>query len=119
MLRRISHGLIAAVWVAGAMTLAFAAPLSFAQTVQAGAELKALASVSGTVTAASPFQAAKVYLRNSDKRIQYMVYTAGGKYQAMHLFPGNYEMRVEARGLNSAVTKLTLKAGANSARARR
>ena len=115
MLRRISHGLIAAVWVAGAMTLAFAAPLSFAQTVQAGAELKALASVSGTVTAASPFQAAKVYFRNTDKRIQYMVYTAGGKYQAMHLFPGNYEMRVEARGLNSAVTKLTLKAGANSA----
>src|SRR5438128_1317142 len=65
-------------------------------------ELAGLASVSGTVTSPSPFQAAKVYFRNTDKRVQYMVYTAGGKYQAMHLMPGKYEMRVEARGLDSA-----------------
>lgn len=78
-----------------------------------GGELNGLASVSGTVTSSSPFKAAKVYFRNADKRIQYMVYTAGGKYRAQHLMPGNYEMRVEAQGLESGVTKLKLGAGSN------
>ena len=76
-------------------------------------ELSGLASVTGTVTAASPFSAAKVYFRNTDKRMQYMVYTGGGKYRAMYLMPGNYEMRVEARGLESPVTKIVLSAGTN------
>src|SRR5688572_13814096 len=76
-------------------------------------DLAGLATVSGTVAAPAPFTAAKVYFRNVEKRMQYMVYTAGGKYTAMHLFPGKYEMRVEARGLESAVTQVTLNAGAN------
>src|SRR5262245_21382400 len=84
-----------------------------AQHAAAQSEMSGLASVSGTVASSSPFQAAKVYFRNTDKRIQYMVYTAGGKYQAMHLFPGNYEMRVEARGYVSPVTTVVLKPGAN------
>src|SRR5689334_664061 len=92
--------------------LAFAAitiapPFVPSAGAQSASELANLASVSGTVTSSSPFQAAKVYFRNADNRIQYMVYTAGGKYQAMHMFPGNYEMRVEARGLNSPVTQIT------------
>jgi len=77
-------------------------------------ELAGLASVSGTVTSYAPFKAAKVYFRNVDKRMQYMVYTAGGKYQAMHLLPGKYEMRVETQGLDSAVTQVVLSAGANA-----
>jgi virginiamycin B lyase len=76
-------------------------------------ELAGLASVSGTVSSATPFKAAKVYFRNTDRRMQYMVYTAGGKYQAAHLLPGNYEMRVEAKGLASSVTPVSLKAGKN------
>src|SRR5688572_2689674 len=96
-----------------ALACAFAViPTAGAQTATAP-ELANLASVSGTVTAPAPFKAAKVYFRNTDKRMQYMVYTAGGKYQAMYLFPGNYEMRVEAPGLDSATTKVTLKPGAN------
>jgi len=83
--------------------------------VRAQSELSGTASVSGTVTSSSPFQAAKVYFRNVDKRMLYMVYTAGGKYQAMHMFPGNYEMRVEARGTISPVTTVVLKPGANVA----
>jgi len=51
-------------------------------------EVANLASASGTVTGAKPFTAAKVYLKNTDKRILYMVYTNGGKFQAMHLLPG-------------------------------
>jgi virginiamycin B lyase len=78
-------------------------------------ELANLASVSGTVSSSTPFKAAKVYWRNTDRRMQYMVYTAGGKYQAAHLLPGNYEMRVETEHLASSVTKVVLKSGANPA----
>jgi virginiamycin B lyase len=77
------------------------------------AELAGLASVSGTVSSNAPFKAARVYFRNTDRRMQYMVYTAGGKYQAAHLLPGSYEMRVEAKGLASSVTTVSLKAGKN------
>ena len=76
-------------------------------------ELAGLASVSGTVTATAPFKAAQVYFRNPERRMQYMVYTAGGKYQAVNLLPGNYEMRVAATGLESSVSKVILKAGQN------
>jgi hypothetical protein len=84
-----------------------------AQSAGGKAELSGLASVSGTVSSAVPFQAAKVYFRNADRRMQYMVYTAGGKYQAMHLLPGKYEMRVEARGLDSEITQVVLAPGTN------
>jgi virginiamycin B lyase len=87
---------------------------AIAQTASpASSELSGLATVGGTVTSAQPFQAARVYFRNIDKRMQYMVYTAGGKYSAMHLLPGRYEMRVEARGLDSPVKQITLNAGNN------
>ena len=79
----------------------------------AQSELKGLASVSGTVSSSAPFKAAKVYFRNTERRMQYMVYTAGGKYQAMNLLPGNYEMRVDANGLEAAVTRVALKEGQN------
>src|SRR4051812_15882460 len=76
-------------------------------------ELAGLASVSGTVSSPAPFKAAKVYFRNTERRMQYMVYTAGGKYQAVNLLPGNYEMRVEAPHLISNLVKVALKGGAN------
>src|SRR4051812_35533293 len=98
-------------WLATALAFVCAA---FLATINGAAlsaastqsDLSGLASVSGSVTSSEPFQAARVYLRNTEKRIQYMVYTAGGKYTAMHLFPGAYEMRVEGRGLESAVKKV-------------
>jgi virginiamycin B lyase len=90
-------------------------PASAQSVPPVASELSGLASVSGTVTSASPFKAARVYFRNVDKRMQYMVYTADGKYQAMHLLPGKYEMRVEARGLDSPVAEIVLKPGSNPA----
>jgi hypothetical protein len=75
------------------------------------ADLSGLASVSGKVDASKSFQAAKVYFRNVDRRMLYMVYTNGNKFQAMYLAPGNYEITVQAEGLESAVQKLVLKAG--------
>src|SRR5712671_8031779 len=76
-------------------------------------ELAGLASVSGSVSSPTPYKAARVYFRSTERRMQYMVYTAGGKYQAMHLQTGRYEMRVEAGGLSAPATKVVLAAGKN------
>src|SRR5262245_56097870 len=65
-----------------------------------------MASVTGQVTAPSPFKAARVYLRNTDKKVLHMVYTQGGRFRATPLFPGAYEIRVIANGLVSEVQQL-------------
>ena len=84
-----------------------------AQTRTAGnaGALAGMASLSGTVDAGKPFKAAQVYIRNVDKRMLYMVYTNAGRFRAVALFPGNYEVSVQAKGLESDVQKLVLKAG--------
>jgi virginiamycin B lyase len=69
------------------------------------------ASLSGTATAPRPFSAARVLIRNLDTRMLYMVYTHAGRFRAVALFPGTYEVSVRAPGLESDVQKLTLKAG--------
>ena len=74
-------------------------------------DLGGLASVSGKVNGPQSFHAAKVFFRNTDRRILYMVYTSAGKYQVMHLMPGNYEVTVQAKGLGSDAQKLRLNAG--------
>ncbi len=74
-------------------------------------DIAGLATASGTVDAAKPFKAAKVFFRNTDKRILYMVYTDRGKYQIMHLMPGNYEFSVQSKGEESNVQKLEVTAG--------
>ena len=73
--------------------------------------LTGMATMTGTVTAGKPFKAAQVYIRNTDKRILYMVYTNAGQFRALGLFPGNYEVSVTARGLKSDIQKLAIKAG--------
>ena len=82
-----------------------------AQSAAPGTPISGLAKVSGTVQAPAPFTAARVYLRNVDRQILYMVYTAGGRYRAVALFPGNYEVGVSADGLESDLQPLTLEAG--------
>ena len=52
-------------------------------------------AVVGTVTAPKPFTAAQVYLRNLEKPVTFMVYTAGGKYRAINLLAGTYEAEID------------------------
>ena len=73
--------------------------------------LTGMATMTGSVTAGKPFKAAQVYIRNTDKRIMYMVYTNAGQFRALGLFPGNYEVSVTARGLKSDIQQLAIKAG--------
>ena len=87
-----------------------AAPQSTAGRSAAAASM---ARLSGSVTAPTAFKAAQVYIRNVDKNIMYMVFTSAGQFRAVSLFPGNYEIRVTAKGLQSDVQKVALKAGDN------
>jgi virginiamycin B lyase len=69
--------------------------------------------ISGAVSADGSFQAAKVYLMNTEKNILHMVYTNGGKYRALHLFPGRYEVTVRKAGFVSDPKTIELKAGSH------
>jgi streptogramin lyase/cytochrome c5 len=82
-----------------------------AKAVGSAASVPGTASLSGTVDAPKPFKAARVFIRNVDKRILYMVYTNAGVFRAVALFPGNYEINTQAKGLESVVQKLVLKDG--------
>src|SRR5882672_6881458 len=77
--------------------------------------LAGLGSLSGTVKAPKDFKAAKVYAKNVDKNVVYMVFTEGGRYQAVDLFPGNYEVSVTKNGFSGGdVQKVTVTAGGNA-----
>jgi virginiamycin B lyase len=92
-------------WVCGPATLS---PVDAAD----GDGLPGMASLSGTVQAPRAFKAAQVHLMNTDKNVLFMVYTSTGRYRAVNLFPGTYEVTVRARGLEAAPQKITLAAGA-------
>ena len=70
-----------------------------------------MATISGTVEASKPFKAAQVYIRNTDKRILYMVYTQAGHFRAVALFPGHYEVTAVEKGFTSDKQPLDVKAG--------
>ncbi|HWW88553.1 MAG TPA: hypothetical protein VNZ26_33395, partial [Vicinamibacterales bacterium] len=84
-------------------------------SAQKGSELDGMGTVAGTVTATKPFKAAQVYIRSADQRrhMLYMVYTNAGAFKAVGVFPGNYEITIMARGLESETRPLVVKAGAN------
>jgi len=69
-------------------------------------------SLTGAVTADTPFQAAKVYARNAERHMAYLVYTTKGRYRAINLMPGTYEVTVEKPGFATEARKIVVKAGA-------
>ena len=112
------HVLLSAIAVAGSLTAAYVVQgiggwTSATPTTVQAAPLPGTAALSGTVESTAPFKAAQVCIRNVDKRMLYMVYTQAGQFRAVNLFPGNYEINVTTKGLESDVQKLVLKAGTN------
>lgn len=83
-----------------------------ATTVEASS-ISGTGTLSGTVKASKPFKAAQVFARNVDKNALYLVYTSGGRYRAINVMPGNYEVTVRKRGFQADAQKLVVKAGAN------
>jgi streptogramin lyase len=93
-------GLLTLGGIAGEMNSAYAAET-----------IAGTASLSGSVTAERPFTAAQVYARNMDKSMLYMVYTNRGRYAAINLMPGGYEVWVEKGELKSEHRMLRIQAG--------
>lgn len=81
-------------------------------TVAASSSIKGTGSLSGKVEASKEFKGAQIYARNVDKNIVYMVYTSAGRYKAMHLLPGNYEVSVKKSGFSGDTQKVTIAADA-------
>jgi streptogramin lyase len=85
--------------------------LAATPTTAQAALLPGTASLTGTVESPVPFNAAQVFIRNVDKRILYTVFTNAGRFRSVALFPGNYEVSVRTKGLESDVQKISLKPG--------
>src|ERR1700694_1755899 len=85
--------------------IAAAEKTSVPQRPAGASGLTGMATMTGSVTAGKPFKAAQVYIRNTDKRILYMVYTNAGQFRALGLFPGDYEGSVTARGCASHIQR--------------
>ena len=68
-------------------------------------------TLSGTVTAETPFVAAQVYARNLDKNMLYTVFTSKGRYRTINLLPGGYEVWAEKGELRSEHKMLRIQGG--------
>src|SRR5437016_57576 len=73
--------------------------------------IRGTGAVTGTVTAGKPFKAAHVYLRGQDKPVTFMVFSANGKYQAINVLPGSYQVSAERRGFSPEPRTIVVKAG--------
>jgi virginiamycin B lyase len=84
--------------------------LGFAGAARADA-IAGMGMLSGMVSAAKPFKAAKVYARHVEKNIVFMVYTEKGKYRAVNMFPGDYDVSVQKAGFAADTQRVKIEAG--------
>src|ERR1700687_665847 len=110
-------GAIGLVLIFSAVETAFSGQNKAAKSAGIGTtgSITGTGTLSGTVKAPKEFKAAKVYVKNVDKNVVYMVFTEGGRYQAVDLFPGNYEVSVTKNGFTgSDVQKITIASGGSA-----
>lgn len=74
-------------------------------------QLPGYGAIAGKVTATKNPGTAKVYAWNDARHIAYSVWVADGKYQAINMFPGTYEVTVSKPGLTTETAKVVVKAG--------
>ena len=81
----------------------------------AAAAVPGTGTVSGSVDTPPGFTstAAQVYAMNVDRDVLFMVYAAGGRYEAVNLIPGNYEITVRKVGLAADTQTVAVDSGAN------
>jgi virginiamycin B lyase len=75
------------------------------------AEIGGTGSLEGTVSAPKPLVAAKMIIRNVDRKIVYAVYTEKGRFTAVNLFPGKYEVSIDKRGFSGPAKTVEIVAG--------
>ena len=77
-------------------------------------KIPGMGTLSGMVTAPKPFQAAQVYAHHVEKNIVYMVYTRAGRYRAVNMFPGTYEVTVTKKGFATDPQTILVEADQNA-----
>lgn len=77
-------------------------------------KIPGMGTLSGMVTAPKPFQAAQVYAHHVEKNIVYMVYTRAGRYRAVNMFPGIYEVTVTKKGFATDPQTILVEADQNA-----
>ncbi len=94
--------------------------LGMLATAQGGL-LPGMAQLSGQVTGGKPDLLATVYALHTDKNVGYMVYVVNGRYRAVNLFPGRYQVTVRPAvgqlftdGFAPQTVQLDIKAGAQA-----
>ena len=65
----------------------------------------------GVISSAKKITAAKVFAHLAEKHVSYTVFTKDGRYEAVNLFPGEYEVWVEENGFAIDKHKVVVKAG--------
>ena len=68
----------------------------------------------GIVSSAKKFTAARVFAHLAEKHVSYTVFTKDGRFEAVNLFPGEYEVWVEENGFAIEKRKVVVKAGKTS-----
>lgn len=103
------HRLMLAGYRLGLLTVLGVAGLSTPANAADG--IPGTATLSGTVRANSPFNAAQVYAKNHDKSMLYMVYSNDGRFSTVNLMPGGYEIWAEKGPLKSEHKMMRINAG--------
>ncbi|MCB2108564.1 MAG: hypothetical protein KDE14_12735 [Rhodobacteraceae bacterium] len=80
----------------------------------ASARIPGTGTLDGTVTAPGIFTAAKVFAHKEGSNITYVVFTDGGRYSAVNVMPGTYEVWAEHQGFTSNRTTVTIAADKNT-----
>ncbi len=79
-------------------------------TARPAATIPGTGTIAGTVRSPRVLKAAQVQLFNKEKRVLYAVWTRDGRFTAPNLFPGTYEVTVNARGVTATPVTATVKA---------
>ena len=78
------------------------------------ADIAGTGMLSGSVTADSPFIAAKVYAQHQSRPVLFMVYTEKGAYRAPNMMPGEYEVWVQKEGFTSDRHTINIRANGSA-----
>ncbi len=102
-----NRSIVWGVALAAVLSAPLAAPLSVSASA---AQLPGLGQVEGVVSSPTSAAGAKITLKNVDKNVFYTVFAAKGRYRAVNMFPGRYDVTVDKPGLALPAKSFTLAA---------
>jgi streptogramin lyase len=70
-----------------------------------------MGTLTGSVTSAKRFLAAKVTAFSAERQIKFVVFTTKGNFRATNMFPGSYEVTIEKPGFKTDAQTVVIRAG--------